>query len=573
MTTANPTEQAAEAIMPGAPQQVEFSSTRPQQEAGYHAGNSPDASAEVDLGNWSVYPQAADADILPSKDLVDGRTTDLQQNSGIAEGSRQYVVNHIIGPDGLKLHATPDTFALGADEEWARGFSSELEAAFRSWVGVNSTRVDADDRLTWISVQTQAVNSLQNHGEILATFETDRNSKPFTKIRILDPARLSDPKDNPQALRDRNIVGGIEYDAKGKPVAYWISSRHPRDVIARNKRHDKLFWTRVPKYGRSGAQTVFHVFDPLRPAQGRGISALASVLRASKMLDKISNATLQNVLLQSVFATVVKSNASWPEILEALGPDTRETDGIKQLQKFMATREAFYSKNRIDIRGAKLVHLLPNEELDLKAVQNATPDVAAFIQDMHREVARGQGMTLEQLTGSYDKVNFSSARLSGAETHLGMAGRRNRAVAPFCAWVYGLFAHEYLLNNPQLLPTGVTLKTHLPYLTACRFTGSPAIQADPVKGAKAAELRLSNGTSTLQQECADMGLDWQDVMRQRAKESALAKELGLPDPHAGKEAAKAALPTPAEPKKVKKAKKSKAKATPATHTGNEESDQ
>jgi len=66
---------------------------------------------------------------------------------------------------------------------------------------------------------------------------------------------------------------------------------------------------------------------------------------------------------------------------------------------------------------------------------------------------------------------------------------------------------------------------------------------DPAKEASAQETRLKNHTTTLAHEFAKQGLDWEGELRQRAKEIALMKELGLPmneseaagDPGAGTE--------------------------------------
>ncbi|MGE3809027.1 MAG: phage portal protein, partial [Gemmataceae bacterium] len=50
---------------------------------------------------------------------------------------------------------------------------------------------------------------------------------------------------------------------------------------------------------------------------------------------------------------------------------------------------------------------------------------------------------------------------------------------------------------------------------------------DPAKEATAQATRLSNHTTTLAEEYAKRGRDWEAELRQRAKEVALMKELGL----------------------------------------------
>ena len=50
---------------------------------------------------------------------------------------------------------------------------------------------------------------------------------------------------------------------------------------------------------------------------------------------------------------------------------------------------------------------------------------------------------------------------------------------------------------------------------------------DPVKEAQACQIRMDIGLSTLEAECAGQGLDWEEVLEQRAREKAKLAELGL----------------------------------------------
>jgi len=55
---------------------------------------------------------------------------------------------------------------------------------------------------------------------------------------------------------------------------------------------------------------------------------------------------------------------------------------------------------------------------------------------------------------------------------------------------------------------------------------------DPAKEARAQETRLKNHTTTLAHEYAKQGLDWEAELRQRAKEQALMRKLGLSEQQA-----------------------------------------
>ena len=57
------------------------------------------------------------------------------------------------------------------------------------------------------------------------------------------------------------------------------------------------------------------------------------------------------------------------------------------------------------------------------------------------------------------------------------------------------------------------------------WPGHPHV--DPNKEATAAQVRLATGLTTLADEYAAQGKDWEEQLRQRAREYALMQELGL----------------------------------------------
>jgi hypothetical protein len=63
--------------------------------------------------------------------------------------------------------------------------------------------------------------------------------------------------------------------------------------------------------------------------------------------------------------------------------------------------------------------------------------------------------------------------------------------------------------------------------TRARWIGPGRGWIDPLKEAQAAELRMDIMVSTLEDECAEQGKDWEEVLEQRAIEEARKKKLGL----------------------------------------------
>lgn len=519
----------------------------PEQSASYDAGEAQGGPASLDLSCWNPHLQSEDLSIQEAGDSVQARVIDLVHNDGMMSGAAVRIDNETVGT-GLKLSMSVDWDAMGITKEQGQALNALIEREWRTWTRSSRNSVDITRKVNWPAMQTQASRSNTYKGEILAAFEPRRSpmrGERQTAIRLLDPSRLSDPADNPTAIRDRDIRQGVEYDSNGAPVAYWISSRQKSEVTKRG-RVEKLKWRRYEKYGRDGRIKIFHAFDPTRAEQSRGISPLAATVRAAKMLDKLNDATLQAALLQTLFALVVKSEANWKDIIEVLGTgDKKSEGGISLIKEYMNSRADFYRANPPKIggqTGARAVHLLPDETLELTAAKANNPDAARFITEMSSEVARGSGMSLESFTGNYERTNYSSSRMGNAESHKVTAGKRARLIDPFMSWVLEHFVEELFIRKPNELPSGVSFYEHRDSLTSCTWIGSPPVDPDPYKTAQAAEKRLSGGYSTLKYESSLLGLDWQEVLEQQAAEAEMRKSLGLLD--AMKEEVDAQQPTP-----------------------------
>jgi capsid protein len=91
--------------------------------------------------------------------------------------------------------------------------------------------------------------------------------------------------------------------------------------------------------------------------------------------------------------------------------------------------------------------------------------------------------------------------------------------------VYELWLEEAVNAGMVDAPDYYALK---PYYARAKWIGPGRGYVDPTKEAEAASLRMQAYISTLEIECAEQGLDWQEVLEQRALENSRMTELNLP---------------------------------------------
>lgn len=119
----------------------------------------------------------------------------------------------------------------------------------------------------------------------------------------------------PSRARTRGGVCGVEKGPLGEAVRFWLT-KQPYDGV-RNLTFDDV--QPYDAFTADGEPNVYHVYNPERFSQSRGISALAPVLDAESMRDDLEFAELIKAQVQGAvcFAEVVDANA-WAH-LDMLG--------------------------------------------------------------------------------------------------------------------------------------------------------------------------------------------------------------------------------------------------------------
>ena len=67
----------------------------------------------------------------------------------------------------------------------------------------------------------------------------------------------------------------------------------------------------------------------------------------------------------------------------------------------------------------------------------------------------------------------------------------------------------------------------MPFYCRAKWIGPGRGWLNPIQEAEAAQVRIATGITTLEMECAEQGVDYNDVIDQRAKEKRQLQEAGL----------------------------------------------
>ncbi|MGH1471586.1 MAG: phage portal protein [Cellvibrionaceae bacterium] len=459
-----------------------------------------------ELSSWRPMAGSPDADLLDELSTLVSRSRDLARNHGVAAGAIQTLVDNVVGT-GLRLSALPDYKALGKDKDWADSWSRKTEALWRSWA--ETTDCDAARNLTFNGLTTQMFRSGLINGEALALplWLPQRHQTFATTIQVVEPDRLGNPNDR---LNDRKIRGGIEVDVYGAPLAYWIAKTHPGDQLLGVAGLDQEF-ERIPARTRFGRQRVIHVHDKERTGQNRGKPIFTSIMPLFKMLDHYERSEMQAAVVNAMIAAFIETPLDGESISEMFGGSAED---------YMAARNEW----QVKLQGGAVIPIFPGDKVAPFTPSRPNSAYSSFVENILRHIGTGLNLPFELLMKDFSKTNYSSARAALMEAWRYFIGRRHWLATYWAKPVYELWLEE-AINKGLIEAPGFYQNKAL--WCRCKWIGPGRGWIDPVKEAKASKIRLETGLSTLEDECATQGLDWEEVLEQQAREQAKMRELGL----------------------------------------------
>lgn len=470
-----------------------------------------------ELAAWHPFLGSADADWLPERDTVAARIHDLANNDGWISSGVQKQVDNVIGAMFMP-QAQPDWEALGQDSEWAMEWAGAVERKWRDYAEHPNFWCDATRKTSMVGLFGLMYRHWVVDGEATGVLRWLPNrGAPFaTALRVIDPDRLSNPNDRPD---EEFLRAGIELGSEGEPLAAHVRRSHPGDFLGLGV--NRFEWERVPFETAFGRRVFIHHFEQQRADQTRGKSILTPAVKTAKQTSRWSDHEMGAALLNSILAASLQSPFDPETVSQAL-----QTDGLGEYQE---ARSNYHSDSRLRLGGVRIPVLYPGEELKWHTATRPSNGYAPFLTAALRNIAAAMGLSYEQLAMDWSQTNYSSARAALLEVWKGFTTRRGFFGESVARQVYAAWLEEAIDQRVVEIPPGAPdfLEAKAAY-TRCRWTGPGRGWVDPVREAQGAVLRIEGGFSTLQRECAEQGLDWEEVLDQRAREIAKMDALKIP---------------------------------------------
>jgi lambda family phage portal protein len=491
-----------------------------------------------EMAAWQPYLWSPDTSINPWRDRIVSRARDIAQNDGWASGALTRITDNVVGAT-LRPISKPDYRALAEysgnkkfDHAWAKEFASAIDAHWRCWAYDPGKWCDASRQQNFTQMARVGFRHKLLDGDALAVLKNlpgrikPGKARYATAVQLIDPDRLS----NPQLRFDSNSQrGGVELDPNDEyaVVGYWIRKAHQGDWWAAA---DSVTWQLIPKETDYGRPIVVHDFDSERANQHRGTGVLTPVMQRLKMLIKYDGAEVQSAVINAIFAAYFESPFDHQLLQQAM--DSGEGLGVPGVGAYQDMRSEFHRERNMTLGDARIPTLFPGEKVVTVDAKRPATNFAGFESAVLRNIASGMGLSAQQISNNWADVNYSSARAALLEFWKTLARRRVDFATGFLDPIRSAWLEECMDVEVLPLPSGVVpefIECRGAY-GRCRWMGPGKGVIDSVAERQGSILALNGGLSTLEDECAEQGLEWEEVVQQRRYEQEMFAEAGLPPP-------------------------------------------
>lgn len=485
-----------------------------------------------ELGGWMPQVRSPDSDINIYRDRIAGRTRDLRRNDPWVAGAISRILDSTIGA-AYRFVSKPDYRALalhakGFDAVWANEYRQTLEALWRTYSECLGHYNDVARQRT-ISQQFRiALGHKLVDGEslLVAQWREDRigpgGATYATAFEGIHPDRLSNPSMAPDS---RYMRGGVEIDDDDVHVAYHIRRAHQFDWYSSV---ESMQWQRIDREDPDGWRRVYHDYDADQFGQSRGVSVFAPVIGKLKMLARLYGVKLQAENVAAAFGLYIESPFDTEMVRSALEDEDDVERGFGWYQDM---RSQFHSERDLQVNGVRLATLAPGEKIQSVAPGGGQNDVTPFAHEMLRAVSVCLGTSAEEVHNDYSDSSWSSARAGITQSEKTYKRRCaefdvNTATPVVATWLEEPFERGEL-PLPRNAPSYLEMRTAY---ARGRWLGAARGWVDPVAERQGVVLGLDAGLSTMEEECARQGTDWEENLEQRVIEFNRMKEAGLPRP-------------------------------------------
>lgn len=444
------------------------------------------------LSSYSAPNLGPNAASLSELELLRNRSRSaMRNNPWIKRGVLANVANEI-GTGIVPRSKAPD-----AD------FKAKIRELWNDWCH----QADADGVLSAYGIQQLCARARMESGEVFIRIRKRRVDDDLivpVQFQVLEadfcPVNYNDTLKN-----GHRIVAGIEFNAIGKRVAYWMHARHPSDTATMFEDNRPI---RIP------AEQIIHHYIPTRPGQIRGEPVTIQSLVKAFHFDQYDDAELERKKTRANYTGVITKNFPQDEEGWKFDPITGEPTTAEPGE------EAY-----INAEPGTFPSLLPGEAIDLFPGDQTGDGYADFVRQQLLGIAAGLGVPYELLSGDYKGINDRVWRAIMNQYRREIEQVQQLfTIQHICMGMWHAFVDMAVLSG-QVKAKHYAKKRHQ-YLRA-DYRPQAWAYINPIQDVQALKMLKDEGFDSRQSIVAGRGRDVEEVDEQRNEDSKREQALNL----------------------------------------------
>lgn len=437
-------------------------------------------------GDWNMAQLSGSQVLRMDLTALVDRSRDLVMNNTTIARIPSLFAENISGKDGITYQAA----VKFANENYNDRANKALETSWYRWAE-DPRSVSADRRMSLLEVETMLDEVEATDGETFTRLLPGFDNPYRFAVQILDTDQI-DRRYNVDAGKGQNaVIMGVEVDTWGAPVAYHVWPNHPSEISRRGER------MRIP------AEQIIHQYIAHRPNQVRGIPWIAAGIVEAVQLGEYTEAEVK-----AARVAAAKMGFIEPMDGEGIVSRTRDKNGNLVSPRWDAEPGTI---EQIDGKFKEWNPLHPNGNYD------------AFEKAIVRRLATSLRVSYMSLSGDLSQTSYASGRLGFLAERMVYQSLAQRKIRRWHTPVHRVWLRQALLTGQIDYPS-----FDAEMLSAAVWHPRSFPGIDVSKETDAADHKVSMGTYTLTKLCAEDGLDFEDVMKERARELQIAKQYGVP---------------------------------------------
>ena len=362
------------------------------------------------------------------------------------------------------------------------GLDRELVARRKTYCE-DADACDLAGELTYPELVSLAVRQTFVDGDIFALPTRDG------PIQLVEGHRVRTPSGT-----TRNVVLGILLSEYRQRLEYWITKDEiePSRSVAKVSDVD-----RYPARDADGYRQVFHLYNPKRVSQTRGVTALAPIVDLCGYLEDTVFARLVQQQVVSCFAIFRQRDVDFRS-----GADVQRGERSTETLSDGTTRTIEGYAPGMEYQGD------PGETLNGFSPNVPNPEFFPFVKMILQFIGVNLGLPLVLVLLDASQTNFSGWRGAVDQARLGFRRNQHWLIARFLRPDYCRLIRQWLADDPQMRSASERSGID-PFAHRWQLPSWPYIQ--PREEATADLMRVRNAQTSRRRLAAERGMDFDEL--------------------------------------------------------------